>query len=287
MSVAECIHGMEGTQCAICFPKPDPVQPPRAASRTSRSGTAASTPRRSPRVAGGASAAARAAAPQKKQINVGEQRIYHLTHIDNLPQIIATGALLADTSDAFDERPAFDISAAVTREARHRATVFEPDGVAVAGYVPFFLSPNASVWQNLRSQIPDVRLSTDAHAASTYDFVLLISTINHAYLAHGVDGITPDAGSVIVTDGDASGTLTRFGTSRESSERMLRNMRADEDSDTILHAELLVREQLPFDAVTLIGVANDNVRNAVRQILAHAMHKPKVSVYPPWFQPAE
>jgi hypothetical protein len=274
---------MEGTQCAICFPKPDPVPPPRVVNRTSRGGTAASTPRRSPRVAGGASAASRAAATPKKQINVGEQRIYHLTHIDNLSQIVAAGAILADSNDELDERPAVDISASVTREARHRATVFEPEGVAVADYVPFFLSPNASVWRNIRSQIPDVRLSTSAHEASAYDFVLLISTIQQAYHAQGEDA----ADAVIVTDGDASGTLTRFGTSRESSERMLRGMRADEDSDTILHAELLVRDRLPFESVTLIGVANDNVRNSVKRILAHAAHKPKVSVYPPWFQPAE
>jgi hypothetical protein len=283
--VAECIHGMEGTQCAICFPKPDPVPPPRVVNRTSRTGTAASTPRRSPRVAGGASAASRAAATPKKQINVGEQRIYHLTHIENLSQIISSGAILANTNDELDERPAVDISAPATREARNRATVFEPEGVAVADYVPFFLSPNASVWRNIRSQIPDVRLSTNAHEASAYDFVLLISTIQHAYQAQGEDAA--DAANVIVTDGDASGTLTRFGTSRESSERMLRGMRADEESDTILHAELLVRDRLPFERVTLIGVANDNVRNAVKQILAHAAYKPKVSVYPPWFQPAE
>jgi hypothetical protein len=251
--------------------------------RTSRTGTAASAPRRSPRVAGGASAASRAAATPKKQINVGEQRIYHLTHIDNLPQIIATGAILADTNDELDKRPAFDISAPATREARHRATVFEPEGVAVADYVPFFLSPNASVWRNIRSQIPDVRLSTNAHEASAYDFVLLISTIQQAYQAQDA----ADAANVIVTDGDASGTLTRFGTSRESSERMLRGMRADEESDTILHAELLVRARLPFDSVTLIGVANDNVRNAVKQILGRAAYKPKVSVCPPWFQPAD
>jgi hypothetical protein len=274
---------MEGTQCAICFPKPEPVPPPRVVNRTSRTGTTASTPRRSPRVAGGASAASRAAATPKKQINVGEQRIYHLTHIDNLPQIIATGAILADTNDELDKRPAFDISAPATREARHRATVFEPEGVAVADYVPFFLSPNASVWRNIRSQIPDVRLSTNAHEASAYDFVLLISTIQQAYQAQDA----ADAANVIVTDGDASGTLTRFGTSRESSERMLRGMRADEESDTILHAELLVRARLPFDSVTLIGVANDNVRNAVKQILGRAAYKPKVSVYPPWFQPAD
>ena len=281
MSVAECIHGMEGTQCAICFPKPEPIAPPRKTTRT-RSSAGVSTRRQSPRAAGGVSAAARAAVPPKKQINVAEQRIYHLTHIDNLAQIIATGAVVADNSDALTHRPTVDISAELTRAARQRATVSGPGGAVVADYVPFFLSPDASVWRNIRSETPDVRLSELATHASTYDFVLLVSTIGHAYRTHA--SAEADVNSVIVTDGDASGTLTRFGTNRDSSERMLRGFRADDESDTILHAELLVLDRLPFEDVTLIGVANDKVRIAVKQLLAHAGHKPKVSVYPPWFQ---
>jgi hypothetical protein len=39
--------------------------------------------------------------------------------------------------------------------------------------------------------------------------------------------------------------------------------------------------------VTLIGVANDRVRDEVRGMLKSSAHSPKVSVYPPWFQKPE
>jgi hypothetical protein len=43
-----------------------------------------------------------------------------------------------------------------------------------------------------------------------------------------------------------------------------------------------------FDAITLIGVPNDRVRDRVKRLLADSGgHAPKVSVFPPWFQPSE
>jgi hypothetical protein len=88
-----------------------------------------------------------------------------------------------------------------------------------------------------------------------------------------------------VTDGDAAHVLTRFGATLDAAERMLRRLRADEDS--ILHAEYLVRESVPFELVTLVGVANDKARDVVKGILHGSGHRPKVSVYPPWFQPVD
>lgn len=281
MSVVECIHGLEGAQCAICFPKPDPVAPAKEA--PSRTGSkAAAGPRRSPRVAGGASAAARAQSPLKGPADITTQRLYHVTHLSNLPQIIASGRLLADASGARAERPAFDISSDETRDARRNRQVTGPTPTSIAHYVPFFLSPNANVWESIRAGVEDPRLSAAAHASSSYDYVILVSTIRDAFEAHPADG---SPASVIATDGDAAGTLTRFGASRESSERMLRSLRADDEDATILQAEVLVHDQLPFERITLIGVVNDRMRAAVRRVLASAEHRPKVAVYPPWFQP--
>jgi hypothetical protein len=44
---------------------------------------------------------------------------------------------------------------------------------------------------------------------------------------------------------------------------------------------------LPLESVTLIGVANDKVRQSVRDLLAGSSFTPKISVYPPWFQQSE
>jgi hypothetical protein len=81
--------------------------------------------------------------------------------------------------------------------------------------------------------------------------------------------------------------LTRFGTTGEDAQRMVRKLRADKESEAILEAEFLVEEAFPYELVTLIGVANDRVRDAVKPILAASAHRPKLAVYPPWFQATE
>lgn len=285
MSVVECIHGMVGTQCAICFPKPVPVTPPKTPpARKSRTNGSTSVTRRpvTRRVAGAPSVGSRAMPKRTKDI--GEQRIYHVTHIDNLHLILESGRLLADIADGRQAHPDVDISSEDNRASRRRIPVVSNSELTVASYVPFFLSPNAFVWESIRSQHADPRLSAEAREASAYDFVILVTTVKQVAGSELDDVDTP---TIVATDGDAVAALTRFGAARETSARMLRSMLADEESDATLRAELLVHGAVPFDHVTLIGVANDKVRQSVKTILSKAAHRPKVAVYPPWFQPAE
>jgi len=280
----ECIHGLDGELCALCFPPAAPVAPTVPAARAPRASRA--------RTAEAPTALRTIVAPittgtaktKRQDDNVGEQRIYHLTHIRNLPGILATGRLLADTSDAWETRPVVDISSSANREARRQTHISGADSLAVADHVPFFLSPNALVWENIRAQSLDPRLSETAHDAAAFDFVILVSTVKKVLDAQAA---ATDATPFAVTDGDAAFTATRFGSTPDAADTLLRSLRADLDSDTILKAELLVPGEVPFGLITLIGVANDRVRDAVKPILAAASHKPKVAVYPPWFHPTE
>ncbi|WP_162242889.1 DarT ssDNA thymidine ADP-ribosyltransferase family protein [Leifsonia sp. Root112D2] len=232
------------------------------------------------------SAGAKAAAA-KRHLDVGEQRIYHLTHISNLAGILERGAMLADASEGWESRPAVDIASAANREARRSMMVAGESEPSVAGYVPFFLSPNAGVWESIRTHAADPRLSSEAYGHDVYDYVILVSTVKTAF-AHTSELGSVDDASVMVANGDATATFTRFATSHEASERMLRIMRADEESEAMLAAEFLVRDAFPIEHVTLIGVANDKVRQAVRAVVSSSQspHRPKVAVYPPWFQSA-
>ncbi|TFD65720.1 DarT ssDNA thymidine ADP-ribosyltransferase family protein [Cryobacterium ruanii] len=237
--------------------------------------------------------------------NVDEQRIYHLTHISNLAAILRDGRLLAN--EALTVRPAVDISAAATRNQRREARVAGDDR-SVAEYVPFFLSPNATVWESIRAEQADPRLALDAHGSEAFDFVMLVSTVKKindglAALAAAPEAAAPEAaapetaadadapadetpraaGTVAVTNGDAAGSLTRFGATPATAERMLQTLRAEADGAMILDAELLVPDAVPMELITLVGVCNDNVRETVRGILKASAFKPKVAVYPPWF----
>jgi hypothetical protein len=283
----ECIHGLDGELCALCFPPAAPVAPAVPAARAPRASRA--------RTAEAPTALRTVATPittgtaktKRNDDNVGEQRIYHLTHIRNLPGILASGRLLADTSEVWEDRPVVDISSGANRDARRQARISGDDSLTVADHVPFFLSPNALVWENIRAQSLDPRLSDDAHDAAAFDFVMLVSTVKKVLDAATEDAAPTDAAPFAVTDGDAAFTATRFGSTPDAADTLLRSLRADLASDTILKAELLVPGEFPFGLITLIGVANDRVRDAVKPILAAASHKPKVAVYPPWFHPTE
>lgn len=244
--MAECIHGFEGELCDSCFPKAVPEKP-----KVTRS---AATPRRT---AG--------ASTSRKSLNTADVRIYHVTHVKNLPAIIEAGELRADS------RPVVDVSSELTRELRATASV-APE-LSVAHYVPFFLAPDSLPWDELRRGAAEPRWSAAARAAASTDFVFLVSTVKSL------------GDTAVVTDGDAAGTYTRFAATPEDAARML--VRLHDDDEAKQAAEALALESFPIDAVQLIGVANDRVRDTVKELLADSGFAPKVAVYPPWFQLAD
>jgi hypothetical protein len=268
--------------CAACYPKAPPEPAVAAAAQTRLR-----APRRNTATVRTASSRARSLAGSGPVDDVSEQRIYHVTHVRNLPNILASGALFADESVAWTERPTIDVSSSDTRAVRRATPVAGSGDATVAHFVPFFLSPNASLWQSIRSNVADPRLSRDIIDSDAADYVILVSTVKNVTEAAPADSAR--AMPFVVADGDAGHVLTRFATTREDAERSLRRLRVDQDSDSpaIAQAELLVEDSFPFESVTLVGVAHDKARSAVKKILAESEFAPKVAVYPPWFAVAE
>jgi hypothetical protein len=200
--------------------------------------------------------------------DVRQQRVYHLTHISNLASILADGAVVGGSTPTVSLSPAEVV-------ADRRATPIPGESDAtLAGFVPFFLSPNALLWQSIRSHVAHPRASRDILAADPADFVLLVANVRE---------LIDSGASFVVTDGVADAPSTQFGATLVESDRILRRLRSEPLQESILEAELLVRDRLPFEFISLIGVAHDKARAAVREILLGADFSPKVSVYPPWF----
>jgi hypothetical protein len=245
--------------CATCFPKPVPEAPVVAAVQPRPRGTA-TRGRAAPtvkRVAGSASVA-----------DIGEQRVYHLTHVSNLPGILTSGTIAAGLE------PVVDISPAGARAERDSVEIPGLAEAKLADFVPFFLSPNALMWQSIRSGTAHPRVSRDILHSDAADFVLLVSTVRQ---------LIDTAKVFAVTDGAAEAERTRFGVDKVDAEAMLRRLRSDANPDALLEAELFVQGSLPLESVSLIGVAHDKARAVVRQILVEADAEAKVAVYPPWF----
>jgi hypothetical protein len=261
----ECIHGFAIGLCAICYPKAAP-EPARAIRPTKRTRVISTTTTRnsSPQTRRGPS-------PAIPPASVLDQRIYHVTHHRNLPGILSVGGLVAGAT------PTVDIAATELRAERSATPAPGFAGRSVAEYVPFFLSPQARLWQAIREQRPHPRLEPGVAVVAPADFVFLVSTVRQV-IDRGLE--------LVVADGNAEGSSTRFAATREEAERMLGRLRADESGTSMLEAEFLVFGELPIELIGLIGVANDKVRSAVRELLAAQDYLPKVSVYPPWFQRA-
>ena len=237
----ECIHGLEIPLCDACYPKAQPVKP--VAARVTRPAA--------PRAIRGS-----VATSSRKSIDPARQRVYHVTHIGNLEAILGSGELSARAT------PVVDLSTDLTRELRATAEV--TGGHSVADYVSFYLAPSANVWDDLRRGANDeTRWSAAARSAASADFVVLVTTV-------------AELGSeAVVTDGDAAGSLTRFSTGDD----ITRALTKLHDSEALGVAEVLALDSVPFTSIQLIGVANDPVRDRVRE-----MTSSKVAVYPPWFQ---
>ncbi|MCD2444086.1 DUF4433 domain-containing protein [Agromyces sp. SYSU K20354] len=268
----ECIHGFEDGMCAICFPPKEPAKPVAAPKpRTARAGVRTARP--AARVPGAPHAASDAA------IDAKAMRIYHVTHLDNLGRILGSGALLADAAEP-GARPEVDIAAPAAREFRRTAAVGGTDAV-VADYVPFLLTPDAHVWDAVRTTTPDPRLVATAVERPAADYVIFVSSVGVALGAR-----TEVRGEVVVSDADAAVAGARTATEWPEIERMLRRLARDVDGAPLASAELLVREALPIERVSLIAVSNEKVRDRVREALRAVGLRTRVAVYPPWFLPS-
>ncbi|PPH15437.1 hypothetical protein C5C36_01750 [Rathayibacter sp. AY1G1] len=253
----ECIHGLDIALCDVCTPKKLPEQVGRATRAPARvPGTSRAATAR---------AAARGTAREKPlpKVDIAAQRIYHVTHLDNLEAIVAAGAILADQQ--LQERPAIDVSAETTRE--HRRAVQVKDGVSVAGFVPFFLSPDAALWADLRGERVAPHWSPSAHETTASQYVVLVGSL---------------ASAPVLSDGDASHVLTRF-TEGDALVRTFARLLVDEPA--LRSAEALVPERFPLEGVATVGVASVAARNRVKALFEGIDASPRVAVYPPWFHP--
>ncbi|MFW8746028.1 DarT ssDNA thymidine ADP-ribosyltransferase family protein, partial [Mesorhizobium japonicum] len=103
---------------------------------------------------------------------LGSQRIYHVTHVRNLEMIVIDGAIRADAE------PEVDISSPLAREMRRSAPL--PSGGTVADRVPFFLSPDAERWREVRDGAAGSHWSDAARSAAPTEFVVLVADARSA-----------------------------------------------------------------------------------------------------------
>jgi hypothetical protein len=91
---------------------------------------------------------------------------------------------------------------------------------------------------------------------------------------------------VVFADRDAAAVDTRFSSGLDDGTYALRRLHATDPE--FRDAELLVPGPVELSDIAIITVANERVRDQVRELFAAGdLRAPRIAVYPPAFQPVD
>lgn len=207
--------------------------------------------------------------------------IFHITHVDNLPGILATGGLLSDAAMIQRGGPQVTIGMSKIKQRRLSLPVHCHPGDHVGDYVPFYFCPRSIMLYLMHrgnhpelpyrgGQAPIVHLQADLHTVARWA---------------GASGrrwafSTSNAGAYHATFFATLANLHHVDWQAVAAT----DFRAPAVRDG-KQAELLVRDFLPWSLVTHVGVRSPAILQRVNACLAGAgtSDVPLVSVEPSWY----
>jgi len=204
-------------------------------------------------------------------------KIYHITHVDNLPAIIAEGGLRADSEMIARGGPPAPIGMARIKTRRHSIECL--DGLAVGACVPFYLCPRSVM-------------------------LYLLHRGNHSELSY-----TGGQGPIVHLEADlrktvawAEGDTRRWALSLATAAAYYTDFRSSlEDLGDIpwsaiaasdwrdpavkegKQAEFLVEKTFPWALVDRIGVHSQATLEHATSAVANATHKPALEIRREWY----
>lgn len=209
-----------------------------------------------------------------------EPKLYHITHLDNLPGILAEGHLLCDRQMKERGGPAASIgmSEIKLRRIEQLAVSCHPE-TKVGDYVPFFFCPRSVMLFVIArrnhpelayrgGQDPVLHLEVDLHEVVRWAdgkrvrwaFSLSNAGARYAEIRSRVAELDELDWPAIAT--------------RDFKPQLVKERK---------QAEFLVHERFPFELVRRIGVNSAAVRGRVAEALAGSHHIPPVEVRPEWY----
>lgn len=207
--------------------------------------------------------------------------IFHITHRNNLPGILARGGIYCDRDCQENNLTAVRIGYSDIKQRRFYRTVHvrgQAEGV-VADYVPFYFGPrspmlftisNGNVEGYPEGQGPVAHLVVSADAIAGADLPFVYSDRNAALAYAQFHDVLDDLGEHV----DLALMEARYWhNTPQQPDRMERRM-----------AEFLVRDFLPWEYVEAIGVMSQAEAKLVNEMLeVHQGHRPAVAVRREWY----
>jgi len=205
-------------------------------------------------------------------------RIYHITHINNLPSILRSDGLIANSRLRQELTKYVDIAHESIQDRRARTDVPCGAGGVLHDYVPFYFAPRSPMLYAIhkgkvegyaQGQNPVIHLVAEAEAIEASDLAFAF-TDGHAVMEYA-DFYDDLEALEFVIDWELMQSNYWFDT-EEAPNRKFRRQ-----------AEFLVHQFCPWTLITEIGVINTTIQTQVRQILQNVNDQPPVRVYPNWY----
>lgn len=213
-------------------------------------------------------------------------RVYHITHVDNLPAIIASGGLISDAAIIARGGPAATIGMGTIKQRRLSLPVSCHPGLNVGDCVPFYFCPRSIMLYVIHcannpglayrgGQGPIVHLEADLPSvvawanqqARRWAFSLSNAGGSYTQFRNSLNDLHHVDWDAVASNSFSAGSYTPSGNQVKEGKQ----------------AEFLVHNDFPWTLVQRIGVASQAIALQAQAAIANAAHKPQISVLSSWY----
>jgi hypothetical protein len=213
-------------------------------------------------------------------------RVYHITHVNNLPAIIANGGLLSDAAIIARGGPAATIGMGTIKQRRLSLPVSCHPALNVGDCVPFYFCPRSIMLFVIHcannaeltyrgGQGPIVHLEADLAAVVAWAnqqrrrwaFSLSNAGAGYTQFKDSLNDLHLVDWDAVASSNFSAGSYTPSGNQVKEGKQ----------------AEFLLHNDFPWGLVQRIGVASQAVAAQVHAAIANVAHKPQVMVQPTWY----
>lgn len=202
-----------------------------------------------------------------------ERQIFHITHLQNLPSILAAGGLWSDAQRIAQQLNTTNIGHSHIKARRRERPVATASGGMLGDYVPFnFCSRSVMLYVIHRG-------SVEGYEGGQEPVLHLVSSVGRA-----VDSGRPWA----FTDRHAELAYTKYFESLDEESNvdwdvMPKRMWSEEQTKEKRQAEFLIHDFCGFGVFEEIGVMTEEMAEQVRALLQGTAFSPRVSVQRSWY----
>lgn len=214
------------------------------------------------------------------------QKIYHITHVDNLPAIIAAGELRSDALMLAQGGPVATVGMGKIKARRLGLPVKCLDGVMVGDCVPFYFGPRSVMLYLIHMRNPELTYRGGQEP------ILHLEADLREVLRWTIAEGRPWAFSLA----NAAAVYTEFRADLRQFEQLdWAAMRAADWRDAGVkerkQAEFLVKDTFPWELFSVIGANSTALVERVEAVLAQGegkgsgnqIHRPVVEYRPTWY----